>query len=62
MEIAGGVRHPVYRGLLAQHSEYFKTALKGPWKEAEEGEVHLEDVQCAPCAYLSAHRERSSWV
>lgn len=32
MEIADGIKYHIHRGLLIQHSEYFNTALKGPWK------------------------------
>ncbi|KAF2625380.1 hypothetical protein BU25DRAFT_473967 [Macroventuria anomochaeta] len=31
-----------------QHSEYFRKALSGPWKEADEGCVRLEDVESGP--------------
>ncbi|KAF3034198.1 hypothetical protein E8E11_002033 [Didymella keratinophila] len=48
VEIAGAVKHAIHRGLLIQHSEYFKTALKGPWREAEEGVVRHVDVQREP--------------
>ncbi|KAF2127078.1 hypothetical protein P153DRAFT_398448 [Dothidotthia symphoricarpi CBS 119687] len=36
----------VHRAILIKHSEYFKKALNGPWKEAEEGVVRLRDVDC----------------
>jgi hypothetical protein len=34
---------------MTQHSEYFQKALQGPWKEAEEGVVRLEDVEPETC-------------
>lgn len=45
VEIADGIKHRLYHALLVRHSEYFKTALKGPWKEAEEGVIRLLDVE-----------------
>ncbi|KAH6639639.1 hypothetical protein C7974DRAFT_410597 [Boeremia exigua] len=36
----------VHKSLLTQHSEYFQRALNGSWKEAEEGVITLEDVEC----------------
>ncbi|KAI4652306.1 hypothetical protein J4E93_002505 [Alternaria ventricosa] len=38
-------RYHVHRSLLVEHSEYFKKALHGPWKEAQDGVVTLEDVE-----------------
>jgi hypothetical protein len=35
--------------LLAYHSEYFQKALAGPWKEAQEGLIVLEDVEPVTC-------------
>ena len=43
------VKYYVHGPLLAQHSEYFKGALNGSWKEAQEGVVSLEDVDCETC-------------
>ncbi|KAJ8112973.1 hypothetical protein OPT61_g4788 [Boeremia exigua] len=40
------IKYFVHRTLLEQHSEYFKKALNGPWKEAEDRTVRLEDVDC----------------
>ncbi|KAI4937144.1 uncharacterized protein J4E92_001871 [Alternaria infectoria] len=40
-------RYHVHRSLLVEHSEYFKKALNGPWKEAQDGVVTLEDVECS---------------
>jgi hypothetical protein len=39
----------VHKALLVHHSEYFKKALQGDWKEAREGKVTLEDVEPAEC-------------
>ncbi|KAJ4361292.1 hypothetical protein N0V95_001994 [Ascochyta clinopodiicola] len=48
VEIANGVRHHLHRTLLTEQSEYFEKALKGPWKEADEGVVRLDDVESGP--------------
>jgi hypothetical protein len=45
----GRTQYSVHPGLLAQHSEYFKRALYGPWKEAEERVIKLDDVDCQTC-------------
>ncbi|KAF2625439.1 hypothetical protein BU25DRAFT_345683, partial [Macroventuria anomochaeta] len=34
----------VHKPLLTSHSEYFRKALQGSWKEAREGTVSLKDV------------------
>ncbi|KAF1834985.1 hypothetical protein BDW02DRAFT_597727 [Decorospora gaudefroyi] len=42
-----GPRHKkycVHRALLTHHSEYFCKALNGPWKEAQEGRIAIEDI------------------
>lgn len=36
----------VHPDLLAQPSEYFKRAMNGSWKEAEERVIRLDDVDC----------------
>ncbi|KAH4616360.1 hypothetical protein HBH55_208580 [Parastagonospora nodorum] len=41
------LKYYVHKALLVHYSEYFRNALKGPWKEAEEGVVKLVDVQPA---------------
>ncbi|KAF2441878.1 hypothetical protein P171DRAFT_81669 [Karstenula rhodostoma CBS 690.94] len=37
--------YPLHKAMLAQHSEYFARALNGPWAEAEDRKVVLEDVE-----------------
>ncbi|KAF2127077.1 hypothetical protein P153DRAFT_432919 [Dothidotthia symphoricarpi CBS 119687] len=37
-------KHLIHKALLIEHSEYFKKALNGPWKEAQNGAISLEDV------------------
>ena len=37
-------RYHLHKALLTHHSEYFNNALNGPWKEAEDKIVTLEDV------------------
>ena len=44
-------RYHVHRSLLVEHSEYFKKALNGPWKEAQDGVVTLEDVESSTCGW-----------
>lgn len=39
--------------LLHEHSEYFKRALNGSWKEAEDKVVCLDDVDCGSCEYTA---------
>jgi hypothetical protein len=52
------LKYYVHKALLVHHSEYFRNALKGPWKEAEGGVVKLVDVQPAAgkclCELLAA--------
>jgi hypothetical protein len=43
------VKYEVHRAVLTQHSGYFKKALEGPWKEAEEGVIRLDDVEPETC-------------
>ncbi|KAI8930697.1 hypothetical protein NX059_012306 [Plenodomus lindquistii] len=38
--------YSIHCALLISHSEYFASALKGPWNEAQEGVVVLDDVRC----------------
>ncbi|KAJ4378227.1 hypothetical protein N0V86_005927 [Didymella sp. IMI 355093] len=40
------VEYCIHAELLLRHSEYFKRALNGSWKEAEERAITLEDVEC----------------
>jgi hypothetical protein len=46
-----GTEYRVHKALLIEHSEYFEKALKGSWKEAEEGVVKLEDVEHGVCKW-----------
>lgn len=39
---ASKVAFHVYKTLLMEHSEYFRKALRGPWKEAKEQSVVLK--------------------
>jgi len=38
-------KYSIHKALLVYHSEYFRKALEGPWKEAEEGTFNLEDIE-----------------
>ncbi|KAH7094573.1 hypothetical protein FB567DRAFT_6647 [Paraphoma chrysanthemicola] len=40
-------KHYIHKALLVHHSDYFRKALQGPWKEAHSGKVVLEDVESA---------------
>ncbi|KAH9881302.1 hypothetical protein IAQ61_000025 [Plenodomus lingam] len=40
-------QYHIHAALLSKHSKFFKKALNGPWKEAKERVVKLEDVECA---------------
>ncbi|KAH7345949.1 hypothetical protein BKA66DRAFT_576754 [Pyrenochaeta sp. MPI-SDFR-AT-0127] len=40
-------KYYVHRSLLIEHSEFFKKALSGQWKEAQEGVVTVDDVDCS---------------
>ncbi|KAJ8111033.1 hypothetical protein OPT61_g6274 [Boeremia exigua] len=39
------IRYSVHKALLIHHSEYFRTALRGPWKEADEGVARLVEIE-----------------
>jgi hypothetical protein len=45
------LKYYVHKILLVHHSEYFRNALKWPWKEAKEGVIILEDVESAVGTY-----------
>ncbi|KAF9693671.1 hypothetical protein EKO04_008458 [Ascochyta lentis] len=38
-------KYYLHKALVVFHSEYFRKALQGSWKEAKEGIVRLEDVE-----------------
>jgi len=46
------VQFHVHKPLLMHHSEYFRKALSGSWKEAEENVVTLKDVEPETCKML----------
>jgi len=43
-------KYQVHKALLIHHSEYFRNALRGDWKEASEGVVPLVDIEPFICA------------
>jgi hypothetical protein len=46
LEIGPGKhKYRIHKALLTHHSEYFQKALTGPWKEATERSVALDDVK-----------------
>lgn len=45
------VPYHVHKSLLSHHSAYFDRAFKGNWREAEDGVVTLEDVDCSTCTF-----------
>lgn len=51
IELASGVKHHLHRALLTQHSDFFKRAFNGRWREAREGVVRLQDVENGACKY-----------
>ena len=42
-------KYNVHKALLMHHSQFFKKALTGSWKEAQQGVVRLDDVETEPC-------------
>ena len=53
-------KYHMHRALLVHHSEYFRKALEGPWKEADEGVVRIDDVgieecECIPSSQTASH-------
>lgn len=40
-----GRRYSLHKAFLCHYSEYFRKALNGPWKEAEDGVVPLKDIE-----------------
>ena len=42
-------QYSVHPSLLAYYSKYFRRALIGPWKEAEDHVIKLHDVDCKTC-------------
>ncbi|KAJ4400907.1 hypothetical protein N0V91_008286, partial [Didymella pomorum] len=40
-------KYKVHEALLIEASDYFKKALTGLWKEADEDVIHLTDVETA---------------
>ncbi|KAH7389568.1 hypothetical protein DE146DRAFT_700989 [Phaeosphaeria sp. MPI-PUGE-AT-0046c] len=43
------VKFQVHTNLLTHHSEYFRKALNGPWKEATERVVSIMDIEPCTC-------------
>jgi hypothetical protein len=43
------VKYPLHKSVLVYHSEYFARALNGPWTEAEDRKVVLEDLEPGIC-------------
>ena len=42
-------RYTIHQALLVYHSDYFRNALRGPWKEATEGVIPLLDIETCTC-------------
>lgn len=51
-----GIKHHIHQTLPVHFSEFFRNALKGPWVEAQEKVVTLEDVEPATCESIIAVR------
>lgn len=43
------IKYNVHKAMLVHHSEYFKKALNGSWKEAEENMVTPADIEPKAC-------------
>ena len=43
--------YKIHKSLLIDTSAYFKKALEGPWKEAEERTVKVKDVDSDTCRH-----------
>lgn len=43
------VKYDVHKALILYHSEYFAKALTGPWVEAEQRVVSLDEVDVDEC-------------
>jgi hypothetical protein len=41
--------YKVHKAPLIEHSEFFKMALKKPWKEQQEGVIRLDDIEPEIC-------------
>lgn len=46
-----GTEYKVHKELLASASKYFRNALTGPWVEAEERSIKIEDVDDDACMF-----------
>ena len=46
-----GKKYYLHKSLLVFHSEYFRKALQGSWKEAKEGIVRIDDIEPAECTF-----------
>lgn len=51
-----GIDYHVHKALLVHHSEYFRNALTGRWKESEEQAITLADVEPDACTYVPSWR------
>ena len=49
------IKYFVHPCLLSHHLEYFKRALNGSWKEAEECTTKLDDVDYDTCGWVSQY-------
>lgn len=49
----------IHKALLIHHSDFFRKALLGPWRESEEGIVKLHDVETAVGMMDVLHEARS---
>lgn len=56
------IAYHVHKALLTHHSEYFRKALSGPWKEAEERRVQLDDVEPPVCKCWYTFSAKGNWI
>lgn len=53
-------KYYINKAVLTRHSEFFATALQGPWREAREGVIILDDIEPAICEYFLRKRRDQS--
>lgn len=48
-------KYVLHGAFLKYHSEYFRKALKGQWKEAQDKVITLDDVEPGVCEFIPRH-------
>ena len=57
-----GKKYYLHKSLLVFHSEYFRKALQGSWKEAKEGIVRIDDIEPAECTFKIFTLQSRAWL